>query len=85
MMDSRAGSPFTKSSGEPKYRGQISMTPEQWEQFQAFTRSFGEQSESGVDISLLRANLKLMPTERIEKMRRALATYLEVRHARNAT
>ena len=62
----------------------LGMTPEQWEQFQAFTRGFGEQSESGVDISLLRANLKLTPTERIEKMRRALANYLEVRHARNA-
>ncbi len=60
----------------------LGMTPEQWEQFQAFTRGFGEQSESGVDISLLRANLKLTPTERIERMRHALANYLEVRHAR---
>ena len=66
---------------EPEDR--LGMTPEQWEQFQAFTRGFGEQSESGVDISLLRVNLKLSPTERIEKMRRSLANYLEVRHARN--
>ena len=65
---------------EPEDR--LGMTPEQWAQFQAFTQGFGEQSESGVDISLLRANLKLTPTERIEKMRRALENYQEVRHAR---
>ncbi len=56
---------------EPEDR--LGMTPEQWEQFQAFTRGFGEQSESGVDISLLRANLKLTPTERLRKMFRRSA------------
>ncbi len=57
------------------------MTAEQWERFQAYTRGFGEQDENGVDISLLRENLKLTPTERLEKMRRALALVREVRRA----
>ena len=56
---------------EPEDR--LGMAPEQWAQFQAFTRGYGEQSESGVDISLLRANLKLTPTERLEKMFRRSA------------
>jgi hypothetical protein len=58
---------------EEQSEDRLDMTPEQWEQFQAFTRGFGEQSESGVDISLLRANLKLTPTERLRKMFRRSA------------
>lgn len=59
----------------------LGMTPEQWQRFQAYTHGFGEQDENGVDLSLLRENLKLTPTERIEKMRRALALVMEVRRA----
>jgi hypothetical protein len=61
----------------------LGMTAEQWERFQAYLRlhGHGEQDENGVDLSLLRANLKLTPTERVEKMRRALALQLEVRRA----
>ena len=57
------------------------MTDAQWEIYQRATRGYGEQSESGVDISLLRENLELAPTQRIEKMRRALALVKEVRRA----
>ncbi len=48
----------------------LGMTDEQWAAFQKYTHGFGDQDENGVDISLLRANLKLTPTERLEKMRR---------------
>ena len=42
---------------------------------------YGEQSESGIDISLLRENLKLTPTERILKLQRDLVLIEEVRRA----
>jgi hypothetical protein len=57
------------------------MTDAQWEIYQKATTGYGEQSESGIDISLLRENLKLTPTQRIEKMRRALSFVREVRCA----
>jgi len=59
----------------------LGLTQEQWKRFQAYTQGYGEQDENGVDLSLLRANLKLTPTERIEKMRRSLVLVQEVRHA----
>jgi hypothetical protein len=65
--------------GEPEDR--LGMTDEQWERFQAYTRGYGEQDENGVDISLLRENLKLTPTQRLEKHQRALEFHLEVRRA----
>ena len=57
------------------------MTDAQWEIYKRATSGYGEQSESGIDISLLRENLKLTPTQRIEKMRRALSFVMEVRRA----
>lgn len=64
----------------------LGMTDEQWERFQTYLREnqYGEQDANGVDLSLLRANLKLTPTERIEKMRRSLALQLEMRRAGEA-
>ena len=61
----------------------LGMTDDQWDRFQSYLHAhqFGEQDENGVDLSLLRANLKLTPTERVEKMRRSLALQLEVRRA----
>lgn len=67
------------SAEEPEDR--LGMTEEQWQRFQEWTHGYGEQDENGIDLSLLRENLTLTPTERIEKMRRALALFLEVRHA----
>jgi hypothetical protein len=66
---------------EPEDR--LGMTDEQWERFQAYTRGYGEQDENGVDVSLLRENLKLTPTQRLEKHQRALEFHLEVRRAGN--
>ncbi len=60
------------------------MTEEQWAQFQAYTHGYGEQDENGVDVSLLRENLKLTPTERLEKHQKALELYQEVRRAGTA-
>lgn len=66
---------------EPVDREELGMTEEQWELFQRLTRGYGEQDEQGVDLSLLRENLRLTPTERIEKMRRALDLAMELRRA----
>ena len=55
----------------------LGMTEEQWAQWQAYTRGFGEQDENGVDVSLLRQNLRLSPWERLEKMERGLAFFKE--------
>jgi hypothetical protein len=62
----------------------LGMTEEQWDKFQRYTRGYGEQSESGVDISLIRANLRLSPTERMEKHLRAVTAVQEVRRAGRA-
>ncbi len=42
---------------------------------------YGEQGESGFDISLLRETLKLTPTERVQKLQRSLILVQEVRRA----
>ena len=55
----------------------LGMTEEQWAQWQAYTRGFGEQDGNGVDVSLLRRNLRLSPWERLEKMERELAFFKE--------
>jgi hypothetical protein len=64
---------------EPEDR--LGMTEEQWEWFQRYTRGYGDQDENGVDLGSLKENLKLTPTERLEKHRRALLTFLEVKRA----
>lgn len=42
---------------------------------------FPEQDENGIDLSALRRNLSLTPTERIERMCAALKLAMEVRSA----
>ena len=59
----------------------LGMTEEQWARWQAYTRGYGEQDENGIDLSHLRANLRLTPTERLEKHRRAHELLMEVRRA----
>lgn len=46
----------------------LGMTDEQWAWFQKATHGYGDQDENGIDLSLLRENLKLTPTERLDKM-----------------
>ena len=50
----------------------LGMTDEQWAWFQTCTHGYGEQDENGVDVSLLRENLRLTPTQRVEKLLQAL-------------
>lgn len=45
------------------------------------SRDFGEQGVNGYDLSMFRENLRLTPTERIEKLNRALEIYFEVKRA----
>ena len=61
----------TESEQEPE--DHLGMTDEQWARFQEYTHGYGDQDENGVDLSLLRYNLKLTPTERIIKNQQALA------------
>ncbi len=42
---------------------------------------YGEQGESGFDVSLLRENLKLTPTERIQELQKSLIRFEEVKRA----
>jgi len=53
----------------------LGMTDEQWAWFQTYTHGFGEQDENGVDVSLLRENLRLTPTQRVQKLQRFLLLY----------
>ncbi len=59
----------------------LGMTEEQWTQWQVYTHGFGEQDENGVDLSLLRQNLRLTPTERLRKHQKALRMYMGVHDA----
>ena len=59
----------------------LGMTEEQWVIFQKATHGYGEQDENGIDLSHLRANLRLTPTQRLEKHQAGLAIMREVRRA----
>jgi len=70
-----------------KQPGQSSLSPPQGEvreELQPPMSGHGDQDENGVDLSLLRENLKLTPTERWIKHQRALMLTLEVRRAGNS-
>ena len=67
---------------EPEDR--LGMTEEQWETFKRITRGYGDQDENGVDLSLIRENLKRTPEERIHEHNRALRRVLEVQRAATA-
>lgn len=65
------------------------MTPEEARKLQdewiASRPKWGEQDEHGIDLGHLRTNLRLTPTERAEKHRRALAFALEWSRGANDT
>jgi hypothetical protein len=50
----------------------LGMTDEQWAWFQKATHGYGDQDENGIDLSLLRENLRLTPTQRLDKLQDAL-------------
>jgi predicted nucleotidyltransferase len=53
----------------------LGMTDAQWAQWQAYTHGFGEQDASGVDVSLIRQNLRLPFWARLEKLEREFAFF----------
>ena len=53
----------------------LGLTDDQWAIFQRATQGFGEQDENGVDISMLRENLKLTPTQRLQRLESARAFF----------
>jgi hypothetical protein len=59
----------------------LGMNEEDWERFKRLTRGYGEQDENGVDLSLLASNLRLTPTQRLQKHQQALKLVLEMDRA----
>ena len=57
----------------------LGMTDAQWEQWQAYTNGYGEQDANGIDVSLIRENLRFSPWERLEKLQRNLIFFKEDR------
>jgi predicted nucleotidyltransferase len=57
----------------------LGMTDDQWAQWQAYTHGYGEQDENGVDISLIRENLRFSPWERLRKLQRNSTFFKENR------
>jgi hypothetical protein len=57
----------------------LGMTDAQWAQWQAYTHGYGEQDANGIDISLIRENLRFSPWERLEKLQRNLTFFTEDR------
>ena len=60
------------------------LTDAQWEIYKRAAAGCGEQSESGIDISLLRENLKLTPTQRLAKLQAAHNFFAAVDNARES-
>ena len=63
----------------------LGMTDEQWEWFQKATRGYGDQDENGIDLSLLRENLRLTPTQRLDNLQSALNFFHMVKRGRATT
>ncbi len=57
----------------------LGMTDAQWAQWQAYTHGYGEQDANGIDISLIRENLRFSPWERLAKLQRNLIFFKEDR------
>ena len=65
----------------PETEDRLGMTDTQWAQWQTYTHGYGEQDANGIDVSNLRANLRLSPTKRLLKHQRALKLFKEIRNA----
>ena len=72
----------TPPPNEPETPNELGLTPEQWAAFQKYTHGFGEQNEGGVDLALLRENLRLTPTERWNRLRREMRFFHDARIVR---
>jgi hypothetical protein len=56
---------------QPEPEDHLGMTDEQWARYQEYTHGYGDQDENGIDLSLLRENLKLTPSERLRRAQSA--------------
>ena len=50
----------------------LSMTDDQWAQWLVYTHGYGKQDENGIDILLIRENLRFSPWKRLEKLQRSI-------------
>ena len=71
----------TKDAEIKDAEDRLGMTDDQWAQWQAYTHAYAEQHENGIDLSSLRENLRLSPTERLKKHQHALKLVKEVQNA----
>ncbi len=71
---------MTTEEEDPENQG--GMTEEQWAKLQAYTRGYGDQDENGIDLSLLRRNLRLTPAERLARLQQAVNSFPKVQNAR---
>ncbi len=55
------------------------MTDAQWASWQAYTHGYGEQDANGIDISLIRENLRRSPWERLDRLQMDLRFFKEDR------
>lgn len=63
----------------PETEDRLGMTDTQWAQWQTYTHGYGEQDANGIDISLIRENLRVSPWERLSKLQRNLTFFKEYR------
>jgi len=66
---------------EPEDR--LGMTEEGWEAFKRVTRGYGDQDEKGIDLSLIRRNLRLTPTERLQNLQSAHDFFVSADNAKH--
>ena len=67
----------TETAQEMAAEDRLGMTESQWAQWLAYTHGYGEQDANGVDISLIRENLRFSPWERLAKLQRNLTFFKE--------
>lgn len=61
----------------------MGMSEEHWAIFKRLTSGYGDQDENGVDLSLLRENLKLTPIERLRKLQLAVGFFKRADRSRD--
>lgn len=61
----------------------LGMTEEQWEEFKRLTRGFGDQDENGIDLSMLKRNLQMTPTQRLNALQPAHDFFLSSHNGSN--
>ena len=69
----------TETVQKTEAEDRLGMTDAQWAQWQTYTHGYGEQDANGIDISLIRENLRLSPWERLAKLERNLIFFKEDR------